>query len=260
MNKNIQLYVNCTKPEAKILAEQIKQELVKAKYQVVQKDADIVIGFGGDGTLLHFLKENNYNTNAEYIGVNCGTLGFLQDFKVENIKEFVQNIPSYSKKKLRFVAMEVAIGGSKETYMALNEITIQDSELKTFKTIVNVEDYLEDFVGTGLIFSTPTGSTAHALSAGGCIIHPDIGALQMTPREAITNSKMHCLAKSICIPAGIDITLKPKNSERIKIYSDGTCIYEGCYDEIKVYYAKEGLVKLTDKTSSFISTVREKLI
>lgn len=261
MKKRVQLYVNSTKPEACKQAERIKQELIAQGYQIVEENADIIIGFGGDGTLLHYLRHSNYENPASYIGVNCGTLGFLQDFNLTDTKEFVKNIPSYVEQYLRFVAMEIEAFGVKRIFKALNDITIQDSEDKTFRTKVSMGDEpLEDYVGTGLIFSTPTGSTALNLSAGGCIIHPSIEAIQVTPREAIANSKMHCLSKSICLPKGFDITLKPNSSSYVKICCDGGKVYVGPYNRIRVYYSDEGMTKLKDRKDNFIKTIREKLI
>lgn len=261
MAKKIQLYVNSTKEDAIKLSKKIGEELIDQGYELVSSNADIVMGFGGDGTLLHFLRKSDYTSRAKYIGINCGTLGFLQDFHIDNVKQFVSDIPFYIKQVLRYVVVEVEMGGKKYIYKALNEFTIQDAQDKSFRTqvIIGGED-LENFVGTGLIFATPTGSTALNLSAGGCILHPDIEAIQITPREAIANSKIHCLSKSICIPRGKDIILKPNNNEQIKIYSDAEKVYIGPYDSIRIYYSDEGVTKLKDKKDSFIKTIREKLI
>lgn len=259
--KKVQLYINQLNDNAKFLAKLISEELAINGYEIVEENADIVIGFGGDGTLLHFLRTNNYQIQSQYIGVNCGTLGFLQDFNVEEVHSFVKNIPYYVKQRLNFVVVEVNIDDEKNVYKALNEFTIQNAQNKSFRAKVCIgEEFLENFVGTGIIFSTPTGSTALNLSAGGTILHPEIEAIQITPREAISNSKMHCLSKSVCIPNGWDIILNPNTKDRIKIYSDGEMVYYGIYDSIKVYYSNEGMFKLKDKKDSFIQTIREKLI
>ncbi len=261
MKEKVRLYVNSTKAIAITLSEFIKEELKLQGYTIVEAEADIVIGFGGDGTLLHFLRQNNYDMKAKYIGINCGTLGFLQDFNVDDVKKFVTNIPMYVEQVLQFIVIEIESRGQKKEYKALNEFVIQDALDKSFRSTMSVEnEFLENFVGTGLIFSTPTGSTAINLSAGGCIIHPNIDMIQITPREAIANSKMHCLSKSICIPKDFDITLTPSSTEHIKVYSDGEKVYEGPYNKVRVYYSKQGMLKLKDKKDSFIKTIREKLI
>jgi len=146
-------------------------------------------------------------------------------------------------------------------YSALNEFVIQDAEDKTFRTKISVEgELLENYVGSGMIFSTPTGSTALNLSAGGCIVHPQMETIQITPREAIANSKMHCLSKSICIPHEYSVKLQPNSDNEVKIYADGQSVYTGPYKNMFVYYRKVGLTILRDEKDSFIKTIREKLI
>jgi len=261
MKEKVQLYVNSSKLEAEHLAAAIKDALVSNGFTIVEKNGDIVIGFGGDGTLLHFLRQNYYNVHAKYIGINCGTLGFLQNFNVDDANNFVRSIPLFIEQQLRFIEIEIEYCGNSIFFKALNEFIIQDENDKTFRTTINISnEFLENYVGTGMIFSTPTGSTALNLSAGGCIVHPDIEAIQVTPREAIANSKMHCLSKSICIPKGFDITLFPTSTDTIKIYSDGEKVYNGKYDKIRVCYSNNCLLKLTNKQDNFIKTIREKLI
>ena len=263
MKKTVHLYVNGSKPEAVSLASDMKEALIEHGYEISNcaKTADIAIGFGGDGTLLSFLKFNNYNVRSKYIGINCGTLGFLQDFNIENMNEFIAGIPYYSNQILRFVEIDIEYGTKYHRFKALNEFIIQDENDKTFRTNIHIKDeFLENYVGTGMIFSTPTGSTALNLSAGGSIIHPNIETIQMTPREAIANSKMHCLSKSICIPNGFTITLSPNSMENIKVYSDGERVYSGKYDKIKICYSTDFLCKLSNNEDNFIKTIREKLI
>lgn len=260
--KKVRLYVNTTKPAALVKAKSISRQLRRFGYLEVDKDEDIVIGLGGDGTLFHLLQESNYNVNAKYIGVNCGTLGFLQDFDAEDITSFVASIPHYVEQKLNFVCLEIKSCKESKKFYALNEFSLQDVERKTFKTNVFVAgEKLEDYVGTGIVFSTATGSTALNLSAGGAILHPSIKAIQMTPREAIVNSKMHSLSKSICFPMGMDIVLHPTlENKEIVIISDGKEVYSGAYDSIRITYSDRGITKLKKFKDSFTKTIREKLI
>ena len=260
--KKVRLYVNTTKEIALYKAYKIREELQQQGYEITDKEADIVIGVGGDGTLFHFLRDEEYNVNARYIGINCGTLGFLQDFDAENVEEFVKHIPQYVTQRLNFVALELEYNGKVRKFYALNEFSIHHCEYKSFKSNVRIDDnFLENYVGTGIIFSTATGSTALGLSAGGAILHPSIKAIQMTPREAIVNSKMHSLSKSICLPKGIEVILTPsKGSRHISIDGDGEEVYNGPYDRLKISYSERGITKLKNKQDGFVRTIKEKLI
>lgn len=262
--KNVELYVNNSKKKAIDKADEVRKALIEAGYNLScdpKKDPDIVIGFGGDGTLLKWLSTKNYNTEAQYIGVNCGSLGFLQDFEVKDAREFVKNIEKYIERKLNFVSLKLVNEYGEKEYLALNEFSILDSEDKALKTNVYISDeYFEEFVGTGLIFSTPTGSTARNISSTGSIMYHGIEAIQMTPCEAIVNRRIHCLAKSICIPKDVAVKLSPVHETKIKIIADGNRIYEGEYKEIIIQYSKSYMTKLTAQYDSFTKTIREKLI
>lgn len=262
--KNVQMYVNNTKKNALNLSNKVRQGLISYGYNIIEDDnqmPDLVIGFGGDGTLLKWLSSRDYDTTAKYIGVNCGTLGFMQDFRITDVNEFVNNIPNYIEQRLNFVCLELVTEDKISKHYALNEFDILSSEDKTFKTNVKIaSEFLENFAGTGLIFCSPTGSTAHNISSIGSVIFPGVEAIQMTPSEAIVNRELRCLPKSICIPRGITVTLTSTSNNKIKIIADGKKIYDGKYIKMRISYSDSYMTKLTDRKSSFVQTIKEKLI
>ena len=263
MIKVVELFVNNTKPKALELSERIKEELLKEGYILSCGSLipDLVIGFGGDGTLLKWLSENDYATRAKYIGINCGTLGFLQDFEVDDVHNFVLNIPNYYPENLNFISLEIISCDGSFLFNSLNEFSVISNVNKSFRCRVDISDeFLEDFVGTGLIFSSPTGSTAHSLSSVGCIVYPGIEAIQMTPSEAIVNRELRCLPKSICIPKDIITCLYPSNDDEVQIISDGIKVFEGNYVKMSISYSNSHMTKLTNCKNSFVKKVREKLI
>lgn len=261
MLKRIKLYVNTSKEKALVLSEKVKNSLEKNGYEIVDEKADIVIGFGGDGTLLKWLNEQSGCPKEKYIGVNCGTLGFMQDFEVDDVERFVKNIPNYIEKRIYYLTLMVRFKGKRKLFHMVNDVIILNAEDKTFRTDVNIErEFLETYAGTGLIFATPMGSTARNISSVGSIMFPEINAMQMTPIEPIVNSKIHCFPKSICIPNNCKILLLPVNMDKIKIMSDGICVYENIFDEIRIGMSKRYMITLTEKDNSFVKKIREKLI
>lgn len=262
MFKNIELYVNCSKEKALESASIVKENFLSSGFNIVNDTnvtPDVVIGFGGDGTLLRWLKENKFNTTSKYIGINCGTLGFLQDVSLNEILNFHKTQNNFKEEKLFFIDIEIIENEKTFKFHALNEFNIETEGC--FRTKVEVDGYfLENFTGTAILFASPTGSTARNLSAGGCILVPELEVFQMTPREATVNSKMRSLQKSICFTKNQIVSLYPNDKKQITIKADGYTVFKGNYSKINISYSNKYLARLTDSKYNFITKVREKLI
>lgn len=139
---------------------------------------------GGDGTILRnvgILRDNQISI----IGVNYGTLGFLASIEISDIDkaiEFIKNGNYYIEKR---IMLKATIDSEKffKNYIALNDIVVMKlpmSKLLKFKIFID-DKYYSIFSGDGLIISTPTGSTAYSLSAGGPIVSPSIESIIITP-------------------------------------------------------------------------------
>lgn len=143
------------------------------------QDACCVIG--GDGTLLSVVAESA-RAAVPLIGVNRGDLGFLTTFSAEEaIEKFARLLAGNFMVTTRST-LECRVGGNAEG-VALNDVVIKE---RTNSRLVALEVYTEqgfvtEFLSDGLIFTTPTGSTAYNLSAGGPIIHPLSEVIAMTP-------------------------------------------------------------------------------
>ncbi|MGN0812744.1 MAG: NAD(+)/NADH kinase [Candidatus Coproplasma sp.] len=156
--------------------------IVKDSSQV--KDLDILIVLGGDGTILSFASTCALN-GVKILGVNCGHMGFLADVEANQLKQALEAIISQNFTTVKRSMLSVEYGG--KTYYALNEAVIQRCTTgNAFSNTVNLHaeidgSTVDNFSSDGLIISTPTGSTAYSLSAGGSILTPDLNAFIMTP-------------------------------------------------------------------------------
>jgi len=142
-------------------------------------DACCVIG--GDGTLLGVAAEAARH-EVPIIGVNRGTLGFLTTFSAEEARaEFAEVLRGNYQMAYRSM-LQCAVG-ERETELALNDVVVKDEvNSRLVRLGVSADDELvSEYVGDGLIFATPTGSTAYNLSAGGPLIHPASDVIAMTP-------------------------------------------------------------------------------
>lgn len=147
------------------------------------KICDIAITVGGDGTIIHAAKYAA-RFDKPLIGVNVGRLGFAADIEIDGISELTRILDgNYSVEERVLFDVEVIKNGVSKTYLAVNDAVIARGQLSK---IIDLQVTLDDeeiakYRADGLLFSTPTGSTAYSLSAGGPIIAPQLDCILMTP-------------------------------------------------------------------------------
>lgn len=147
------------------------------------KVCDIAITVGGDGTIIHAAKYAA-SFDKPLIGVNVGRLGFAADIEIDGISELTRILNGdYSVEERILFDVEVIKNGVSKNYLAVNDAVIARGQLSK---IIDLQVTLDDeeiakYRADGLLFSTPTGSTAYSLSAGGPIIAPQLDCILMTP-------------------------------------------------------------------------------
>lgn len=178
-------------------------------------DACCVIG--GDGTFLSVAVEST-RRQVPLIGVNRGTLGFLTTYTAEEIEASFPAVLDGAY-KIRFRGLLECRAHEDDMDLALNDVVIKAASVGRIAHL-NVfadDEFVTTYVCDGLIFSTPTGSTAYTLSAGGPLVHPASKVISLTPicPHALSN-------RSIIFPE--DVTLRVENahpSERLLVAVDG---------------------------------------
>lgn len=204
--KKIGIIANKGKPEARIVArelvylleargahvfldETIASDLGRAELgasiEQIGSHADLVCVLGGDGTLLSIARKLAGRT-IPIFGINLGTLGFLSEAEPEHLPHAVDNLLSgkYNiEERAMLEASLVRKGSTLGTYTAMNDIGIaKGSFCRIIQCAVYSDDeYVATFSGDGVIVSSPTGSTAYSLSAGGPIVAPNVDMLLLTP-------------------------------------------------------------------------------
>ncbi len=147
--------------------------------------ADLVIVLGGDGTLLSAARWIG-GRDIPLFAVNLGHLGFLTSIKLEDLYPELERALTGEHRIGRRRMVDCALVRNNETiasYSALNDVVITKSELARMIDLDTHVDshFVAAYKADGLIISTPTGSTAYSLSAGGPVIFPSVAALCMTP-------------------------------------------------------------------------------
>jgi NAD+ kinase len=224
-----------------LLHEDIAAQLASHNYQVgtsedIGQNCDLVIVVGGDGSLLSAARDLAHH-DVVVLGVNRGKLGFLTDIKPEQVESKVSEVldGKYSLEERFLLDISVCrdgeiIGKSH----ALNDVVInsgRSARMIDFDLYMN-DDFVYSQNSDGLIVSTPTGSTAYALSGGGPIMHPDLDAIVLVPMFP------HTLSARPIVVGG--------NTE-IKIVIGDCHPYISCDGQVHLNAAPKDIVLITKK-------------
>ncbi|WP_263788709.1 NAD(+)/NADH kinase [Salinibacter grassmerensis] len=226
----------------------------------VAEAGDIVLSFGGDGTLLRTAHRTGPN-GTPLLGVNIGRLGFLADIEIGQIHDAIDALEAgdYRTEERLVLQADLESGSGLDTEWALNEFVLDRSGAAGLIEIEVAVDGtpLNTYWADGLIISTPTGSTAYSLSTGGPIITPGVDAVILTPIAPHTLT-----VRPIVLPADATITCQVRENDQPYVFAaDGQSTM---FDEHNLEFSVEradhtvNLVKLPGQ--HFFHTLRSKLM
>lgn len=200
---------------------------------------DILLVLGGDGTILT-VAADCAKRNIKILGINYGHLGFLTEYEQEKIDDALKLVCSGNFTTKKRAMLEITYRG--KSFIALNDFVIQRSTGgQNFSNTValNAEidgSLVDSYLADGIIISTPTGSTAYSLSAGGSILAPDLDAFILTP---ICAHSLHSRPVVFNANSIMTITTLSKKSQ-LNVIVDG-----------KIIDTVDGDIKFTVKKSDY---------
>lgn len=158
---------------------------IRTSLDTIEPDIDLLIILGGDGTLLH-IAEQAARHSIPVAGINLGNLGFLTEFTEDEALHVIADIIDGEiliENRLMLKTRLIHRGETTSFRYALNEIVINKNTLDRLLHLATYagESLVTTYKADGLIFSTPTGSTAYNLSAGGPLVHPGLDTILVTP-------------------------------------------------------------------------------
>ncbi|HXD89216.1 MAG TPA: NAD(+)/NADH kinase [Urbifossiella sp.] len=231
---------------------------LRQEQDLAAHDADLAIVLGGDGSILHAVRQMGYH-QLPVVGVNLGTLGFLADLTPE---ELVRSLPRIVAKDYHIAShlmfeCEFPNSHGKEVILGLNEVVVHAPSVGHVAELeLSIDDEaVTSYRGDGLIISTPIGSTAHSLSAGGPILSQELPAFTITPicphtltYRPLVDAADKTYTIRVCRPEGAALT------------ADGRALGPlTCGETVRIRKARVAfqLVKVPGRT--YYQTLRDKL-
>lgn len=241
------------------ITRQLPQERLE---ETVHVDIDLAIVIGGDGTFLHVAR-HMAAAGVPVAGVNLGRLGFLTDIPSSKMLAEIDKILAgdFCLEERMMLNVEVCDKEGNPLYqqIALNDIVIGKHALER---LINWQAKVDGQLITsarsdGVIFATPTGSTAYALSAGGAIVHPGTDVISLVPVSPHTLSN-----RPIILPAhlSIEVTIQNRTANLAHVSADGLIGYNLVGNEtVHVKRSKYAVKIVHTKSYNYFAMLRVKL-
>lgn len=207
---------------AKSINKEAGKRVIQRKYiapmEKIVSECDMMIAFGGDGTILSTARLVG-RAAVPILGVNLGKLGFLAELSVDEVESFVDDILNNQHVIEDRMVVRVTAEGHDIQMFGVNDIVIDksnSSRVIDMDTYVN-NDYLVTYTGDGIIVATPTGSTGYSLASGGPIVVPASDVLTITPISPHTLT-----ARSVIVPDSSVIRVSVESElQSVRVTADG---------------------------------------
>lgn len=244
-----------------MLCRWLQDKGISTTINQIDPDLDILIIAGGDGTLLHVAAQAARHS-IPVIGINLGNLGFLTELTEPEAIQALEEIISSAvtvENRMMLKARIIRDNQLTEYRYALNEVVISKGTIDRvlqLSTRANAE-YITAYKADGLIFSTPTGSTAYNLSAGGPIVYPGLASILVTPICPFMLS-----SRPVLLPPETRLTthIDDGPGHYAKIIIDGQSVWDMQADEIlEIEAAELPLQLIISPHRDYFSILRNKL-
>ncbi len=217
-------------------------DVMGMEFEHLCKQCDILVTLGGDGTLISAVRRS-FDYDIPVLGVYAGNLGFLADVGMDELEEFVFNMTKGNCRIDERSVLEAIVikNGEEIAIHALNDIVLTRPSISNMISIETLVDgkAFNTYYGDGVIVSTPTGSTAYNLSAGGPVLFPLAQVFTLTPicPHSLTQ-------RPVVLPGEFSIEMKTPANPALMIV-DGQ-------DMHKVDIGESIHIRLAEKTAKLI--------
>jgi NAD+ kinase len=242
------------------LANWLNGKSIDAVIDNITSELDILIILGGDGTLLH-VAEQAAECRVPVVGVNLGNLGFLTEVAQSERFEALETIFTGSAKIEERIMLKTRIVSDEsdgEWRYALNDVVISKGTIDRLVRLCTWvgDEYLTTYKADGLIFSTPTGSTAYNLSAGGPVVHPGLDCFMVTP---ICPFMLE--SRPVLLPSSVKLSTRlADQAADVKVIVDGQPAWDMTEEgALEVVVAEKTLGLICSPKQGYFDILRKKL-
>ncbi len=147
----------------------------------VSADVDVVIGIGGDGTLLE-AAQIAHRASIPVAGINLGTVGYLTEFEADGLGALLDAVTASPRRELERMTVQATTADGR-CWNGINDVVLEKvMSQRIVRIAVSIdEEYFTTYRADGIIVATPLGSTAYSLSVGGPVLDPELEALVVSP-------------------------------------------------------------------------------
>lgn len=227
------------------------------EFDLLCKQCDALVTLGGDGTLISAVRRS-FDYDIPVLGVYAGNLGFLADVSMDELDEFVQKIADkdYRIDERSILEASIIKDGEEITVHAFNDIVLTRPSISNMihvETLVDGKAF-NTYYGDGVIVSTPTGSTAYNLSAGGPVLFP------LTRVFALTPICPHSLTqRPVVLPGEFSIEMKTPTNPALMIV-DGQDMHElDAGESVHIKLAPKTAKLIHREEFNYFDVLKEKL-
>ena len=224
-----------------------------------EDDAVLNLVIGGDGTFLNAVHLSDFS-DIPFIGINTGHLGFYQEVEVNMIENFIRSFDNKDYRIENLSILEAKINN--KIINSINEVVVKSDRNQIIRLKVYIDgNFIEAYSGDGLIISTPHGSTAYNLSAGGAILHQSLNGFQLTPIAPVYSNMNKSLRCPVVLPndATIDINISKRDNYHTVFIFDGKEYSSKDY-KIRVGVSDRKIKKLILNKNHYWTNIKNKLM
>jgi len=231
--------------------------LLGQEFDVLCESSDVLVTLGGDGTLISAVRRS-HEFDIPVFGIHAGKLGFLADIDLAELDDFIEKLVcgEYRIDNRAVLRAEITTKEGVNSIVAFNDIVLTRSSISK---MIHLDTFVDDkpfntYYGDGVIVSTPTGSTAYNLSAGGPVLFP------LTQVFAVTPISPHSLTqRPVVLPGHFSIEVKTPDTSALVVV-DGQDMHDfGEGDVIKIRLSAKPAQLIHREEFNYFEVLKEKL-